>query len=973
MAEPRHVYALPPGVDFPRAFAEGLLARHGAGAPEALARVQVLLNSGRMRRAVQAALAGGPPRLLPRLGLVADLGASLPVPGLPPAVPRLRRLLELARLVQALLNRAPDLAPPAAVFDLAESLARLLDELQGEGIAPSALAGLDVGAHAEHWQRTQAFLAILAEYLDAAAGDAPDPEGRQARAVAWLEAAWQAQPPAHPVIVAGSTGSRGATARLMAAVARLPAGAVVLPGFDFDMPPEAWAALDDAATAEDHPQYRHLRLLRSLDMTPAEVRPWADAPAPNPARNRLISLALRPAPVTDVWRAEGPALADLAGATAGITLIEAPGPRAEALALALRLRAAVEDGVTAALITPDRMLTRQVTAALDRWGIRPDDSAGQPLALSPPGRFLRQVAALFGRPLTAEALLAILKHPLAHSGAGRGPHLRLTRDLELDLRRHGPAFPAGADLLAWAGRGEGRAAWAGWLADALAGVEQAAARPLAVAVARHLRLAEALAAGAVATGAGALWDEAAGAVARRAMAALAAEAEGGGEVTPAAYGALIETHFADHEVRDPVQGDPRVAIRGTIEARVQGAGLVLLAGLNEGSWPAAPAPDPWLSRPMRRAAGLLLPERQIGLAAHDFQQAAAAPEIVLSRALRDAEAETVPARWLNRLTTLLAGLEPEGRAALEAMRARGARWLALARAVETPEAALPRAPRPAPRPPGAARPRALWVTDIQRLIRDPFAVYARHILRLNPLDPLRPGPDAALRGEALHEVMAAFLREAPPGESPEAAAVRLMATAERVLAERVPWPAARRLWRAGLARIAPLLAAREAARPRIMSLTEVSGAARIAALDFTLKARADRIDELPDGRLHVLDYKSGKIPTGPEQDHFDKQLRLEAAIAEAGGFAAFGPREVARVTYVGLGRGAREVSADLAPGEVAEVWRGLAALIAVYDDPAQGYPARRAVEKTRWQGDYDHLSRFGEWGPTDPPEPEDVG
>jgi double-strand break repair protein AddB len=968
MAERPAVYALPPGADFPRAFAAGLVARHKGAAPEALARVQVYLNTGRMRRAVRAALAVTGPLLLPRLGVVADLGAA--VPGLAPPAPRLRRLLEVARLVQRLLDRMPGLAPPGATFALAESLASLADEMQGEGIAPAALAALDVGAHAEHWQRAQAFLAILADYLaDPGTGGAA---ARQAQAVTLLEAAWAAAPPAHPVIVAGSTGSRGATARLMAAVARLPGGAVVLPGFDFAMPGAAWAALEDAATAEDHPQYRHFRLLKTLGMTPDEVRPWVEAAAPGTQRNRLISLALRPAPVTDVWRVEGPGLGDLGAATAGITLIEAPSPRAEALALACRLRAAVEAGVTAALITPDRTLTRQVTAALDRWGLRPDDSAGQPLALSPPGRFLRQVAGLFGRPLTAEALIALLKHPLAHSGAGRGEHLLRLRDLELDLRRRGPAFPTGDDLIAWAGRGKGRGPWAEWLAAALAGIEDAAPAPLAEAVARHLRLSEALAGG-PAGGSGALWLEAPGAVARLAMTALAQEAAAGDPLDPAAFSALLETHFAAYEVRDPVQGDPRVTILGTIEARAQGADLVLLAGLNEGSWPAAPPPDPWLSRPMRMAAGLLLPERQIGLAAHDFQQAAAAPEIVLSRAVRDAEAETVPSRWLNRLTTLLAGLAPAGPEALRDMRARGADWLALARAVETPEAEVPRAARPAPRPPVAARPRELTVTEIQRLIRDPYAIYARRILGLRPLDPLRPGPDASLRGEALHEVMARFLREAPDAEGVEAGVARLLATADAVLAAEVPWPSARRLWRAGLARIAPVLVAREGGRPRIASLIEQDGQVTLPALNFTLKARADRIDELPDGRLHVIDYKSGRVPSQDAQKHFDKQLRLEAAMAEAGGFAAFGPRKVARVTYVGLGSGAPEITADLAPGEAAQVWAELAQLIAAYDRPSQGYASRRAVEKVRWPGDYDHLARFGEWDTTAPPEPEDVG
>ncbi|MBC7157559.1 MAG: double-strand break repair protein AddB, partial [Rhodobacteraceae bacterium] len=462
-------------------------------------------------------------------------------------------------------------------------------------------------------------------------------------------------------------------------------GAVILPGYDFDMPPEAWAALDEPLEAEDHPQARFRRLLRALDAGPEAVRPWHGTAAPVPARARLVSVALRPAPVTDRWMDEGPGLRDLGRATDAMALIEAPGPRAEALAVALRMRRAVDEGRTVALITPDRVLSRQVTAALDRWGILPDDSGGRPLALSAPGRFLRQVAALRHRAVTIEALLGLLKHPLCHSGAGRGPHLLHTRELELHLRRHGPAFPDAAALAAWAARHEaaGRADWAAWLAGVLADLP-APAEGAADHVAAIRALAERLAAGAGTAGAGALWDEAAGVAAAAAIEALQAEAPHAGPLDAADAAALLDSVLAAAPaVREAALPHPAVLIWGTLEARVQGAEVVILAGLNDGIWPPLPAPDPWLNRRMRAEAGLRLPERQVGLSAHDFQQAVNAPEVVLSRALRDAESETVPSRWLNRLVNLMGGLKPQGGPeALAAMRAAGRRWLELAAALE---------------------------------------------------------------------------------------------------------------------------------------------------------------------------------------------------------------------------------------------------------------------------------------------------
>ncbi|TCP40304.1 double-strand break repair protein AddB [Rhodovulum marinum] len=963
-----NLFGLPPGVDFPAAFLTGLETRLGPR-PEDWARTEIWVNTQRMRRRLQELLQAGPPRLWPRIRLVADLARHPILADLPPPVSALRRRLELARLVGRLLELEPDLAPRSSIYDLADSLALLMDEMQAEGVAPDAVQSLDVGDLSAHWARAQRFLGLVQTYLD------PDPaarggEGaRQRLAAKRLTARWAETPPDHPVIVAGSTGSRGATAVFMAGVAQLPKGAVVLPGFDMDMPAETWAALDDALAAEDHPQYRFRRLLDVLDAGPEAVRPWCpDAAPPSPARNRLVSLALRPAPVTDQWMDEGPALDDLAGATADLSLIEAPSPRAEALAIALCLREAVEAGRTAALITPDRTLTRQVAAALDRWAILPDDSAGQPLPLSPPGRFLRQVAALFGRRLTVADLLALLKHPLTASGVGvRARHLLWTRELELALRREGPAFPDAAALRAWATRrDDGRADWAEWLAGALGGLDRAGTVSLEAHVSRHLELAETLAAGPGATGSGALWLEAAGEVALVTCEALRTEAGAGGEMSPADYSALFDGVLQEREVRSPVEPHPGIMIWGTLEARVQGAERVILAGLNEGSWPETPAPDPWLNRQMRAAIGLLLPERRIGLAAHDFQQAIAAPEVVLSRAVRDAEAQTVPARWLNRLTNLLGGLGDQGGPrALDAMRARGDRWLEMANALERPRHMLPAAPRPSPCPPVEDRPAELSVTAVERLIRDPYSVYAERILGLRPLDPLIHTADAPLRGTVLHRVLERFLAQ-PLNPDPVAARDELLTLADTVLADEAPWPAARTLWRARLARVADSFVRSEATRQAEARCIarERRGAVALAS-GFILKAKADRIDARPDGSLVLYDYKTGTPPSVKSMELFDKQLLLEACIAARGGFEGIAAAPVHHVSYLGLGNPPKTVTHGLENGLVDATWAELGRLIAHYQDRAQGYTARSRLQKRTDRSDYDLLSRYGEWDETD--------
>jgi len=737
------IFALPPGVDFPRALLEGLETRLVTAPPEAWARLHLVVNTRRMTRRLRELFDSGPPRLLPHLSLLTDLGDSQDIANLPAPVPRLRRRLELVTLIGRLLDQQPDLAARASQYDLADSLAGLLEEMQGEGITPQAIRDLDVEDMSGHWARAQAFIAIADQFTGD--GKGLDAEARQRLVVENLIARWQDAPPGHPIILAGSTGSRGTTLMLMKAVACLPQGAVVLPGYDFDQPESVWQHLSSPAGSEDHPQFRFSNLMHELDLSPSDIKPWTNTPPPNLARNKLISLALRPAPVTDAWMKDGPNLENLAQATEAVTLVEASSPRSEALAIALRLRQAAEDGQTAALITPDRMLTRQVSAALDRWNILPDDSAGMPLHLSPPGRFLRHVAGLFVRRLSGEMLLTLLKHPLCHDGAGRGDHLLHTRDLELNIRRNGPPFPD-ADSLAKFGEDKGMPVdWIDWASAVFCDQHTVGVHNLSEWIIRLRHLAEQISNGSNTAEIGTLWDRNAGIMALSVIHSIKAEADHGGQMSARDFVDLLGALLAGEEVRDRDAPHSDIMIWGTLEARVQGADLLILGGLNEGSWPEAARPDPWLNRPMRKMAGLLLPERRIGLSAHDFQQAIAAPEVWLTRAKRSDDAETVASRWLNRLTGLLDGLPgPGGPQALADMRRRGAKWLTWAEDLDAAPETAP-APRPSPRPPMTARPRKLSVTEIKRLIRDPYAIYAKHVLRLRPLDPLVQEPDALLR------------------------------------------------------------------------------------------------------------------------------------------------------------------------------------------------------------------------------------
>lgn len=965
------VFGMEPGIDFAAALVDGILARNADKPPHAMARIEIYVNTSRMQRRIRQLFAEHGALLLPRVKLVTDLARD-PQFDIPAAIDGLGRRLELAQLVRALIDKEPDLAPKDSAFDLADSLATLLEEMQGEHVGIAQIDNLDVAEHSAHWARSQKFISLVHRYLDA--GAALDVEGRQRAVVEALAQLWKTTPPDHPIIVAGSTGSRGTTRAFMRAVAHLPQGALILPGFDHVMPAPIWPTLCDEDTeAEDHPQYRYYNLMQELDLSPTDIHAWGPhLPADQAHRNAMVSLALRPAPVTDAWLEEGPKLQRLAPATAALTLVEAPTPRIETLTIALRLRKAIADGTKAALITPDQTLARQVSAALEAWQVVPNDSAGSRLDLSPPGRLLRQTAQILGQPIAPDRLLALLKHPLI-CGADRRAHLRRTRQLEMDKLRGGPPALTRDHTQLWAenldAEDPGTLQWHDWLWSCLEQLSAQETASLQDLVTLHqdvtARLTQDPGAGETQ-----LWLRAAGEKAQELVQNLLSASDIAGDYRSAEYRDLLDAVLRREEVREPYFTHPDIMIWGTLEARVQGADLVILAGLNDGTWPAAPDPDAWLNRDMRRKAGLRLPEGRIGLSAHDFQQAIAAKEVMLTRSVRNAEAETVPSRWLNRIENLMTGLGGEGKAAFKAMQNRGREYIRQAQSYDTPRLGLAKAPRPAPQPPVAARPKELHVTGIETLIRDPYAIYAEHVLGLRPLKPLHAAADAALRGTVIHKVLQAYIGEHKT-RLPSNAEDALMRTATRVFEREVAWPATRAFWMAKLARAVSWFV--ETEKDRRLTATpdalEADGKRALTALNFTLKGRADRIDADDLGGLVIYDYKSGSLPTKDQQDHFNKQLPLLATLTYEG----FPYAPVRQVGYIGLGASPEQRTQRLDAVEIDEFWQNFEELITKYMDPDKGYTARRAVHENRWDQDYDTLARYGEWDFTDTPVKIRVG
>tara|TARA_R110000772_G_scaffold215694_2_gene326290 strand:+ start:133956 stop:136940 length:2985 start_codon:yes stop_codon:yes gene_type:complete len=974
------VFTIHPGRPFVDVLAESLLAETG-GDPERLADYQVLLPTRRAIRALTEAFlraAGGRTVLLPKLTPLGDVeideldGGESAESGdldLAPTLPGMRRQALLASLIRAVPGRAET---PDQALRLAQELARLMDQVATERLDFREIKNLIPPDHelAEHWQKTVSFLDIVAEawpaYLDEAG--CLDGAERRNRVLQHRAEAWRRQPPATPVIAAGSTGSIPATADLLAVIAGLPKGAVILPGLDRDMADDAWAALEP-----HHPQYGLKHLLARFGCDRAAVADWAPeiggtAPG-HKARSDLFSRALRPAAVTGAAGAPG-AVADAAAVVAGLARIDCATLAEEASVIALALREALQTpGKTAALVTPDRALARRVKAELARWGVALDDSAGTPLAETAAGAFLRLTAALAAEDFAPVPLLAALKHPKA-ALAGDPAHLRaLARRLETAkiVRGIRPApgiagLRAAVRLLKEPGPLPGlidrleRAAAP--FADLIKNRE-VAPQDLASA---HLAFAEALAASGEETGAERLWAGEDGEAAARFMNEVLDALPGLGPVRGRDYPALLDSLMAGHAVRPAWGAHPRLNIWGLLEARLQQADLMILGGLNEGSWPPEAKPSPWMSRPMLADFGLPLPERRIGQTAHDFVQAAMAPEVLLTRAERVEGAPSVPARWLLRLGNLVAGTTMA-----DALKARDhlKSWAA---ALDDPGGTVIPA-RPLPRPPVAMRPKGLSVTQVEKWVRDPYAVYARNILRLRPLDPIDADPGAGDRGEIIHRALELFIA-AHPRDLPADAETRLRAFGEEVFAQHADRPAVRAFWWPRFLRVARWFIEVErdrrtrGCRPLAW---EAEGALTLetGAGPFTLTCIADRIDRDPAEGFEIIDYKTGRTPTEKMvKTGFSPQLPLEAAVLRAGGFDKLATGEVAALAYWKMsgGREAGKITSLDGVGQLTEdAAQGLARRVVFFSDPATPYAPRVKPMFESDSGDYDHLARVRAW------------
>ena len=978
-----NVFTIPPHLSFVTALADGILERWGDD-PQSLAQVRVLLPTRRACRSLREAFlrrTDGQPMLLPQMTPLGDVDEDdMVLEGtgiedalnLPPTMNGTARVVQLAQLVMV---KDKDTTPEQAVR-LAGELAKLIDQVHTEGLDLSRLPDLVHRDLAEHWQQTLNFLEILGSAWPQVLADygLMDSAERRDKLIRTRAQVWANTPPSGPVIAAGSTGTIPASAELLKTVAHLPQGLLVLPGLDQGAVDEVWNVLDPT-----HPQYGMGQLLSKLGLSRQDVHLWGQD-KDTTSRTRLLSQALAPAEATHLWHGGMDIDPD---ALNGIERIDAPGPREEAGAIALIMRETLETPEkTCALITPDRSLARRVAVELGRWGIEVDDSAGTPLDQTPPGAFFNLVSEMAASRLQPVKVLACLKHPLAAAGM-KPSELRATvRALELALLRGprpAPGLKGLEDLLRvflhddQQGKRFKRHGLDQNLPRAAIQLLSDLTRPLVEALQSehinpgdllelHTQTAARLAEVTFETDERRLWAGEDG----EALATFIAEAHDAlstfGDIRADEYPALLQAMMLGRPVRPRYAMHPRLSIWGPLEARLQTADVVVLGGLNEGSWPPSTEASPWMSRPMMQDFGLPLPERRIGLSAHDFVQAIHANEVYLTRSTRSGGSPQVPSRWLVRLDTLLGD---------DRAMSSGDKWVQWAAQLTQPDGPPAPVKGPRPKPPVEARPDQISVTQVETWIRDPYAIYARKVLNLDVLDDIEADPGAADRGIVIHEVMDRFIR-AHMDELPEDPAATLIEMGEQVFDEMVASPSVRAFWWPRFKRIAHWFADFETKR-RLAGykpiLVEQRGELKLEELEreFTLIAKADRFDRDISGGLVVMDYKTGQPPTTKQVEAgLTPQLPLEAAMAICGGFKGLSEAgSISALTYVRLsgGRIAGEEKPIKVDGDAQahEAYENLITMMHKYMDDKTPFLSRpRPMFESRF-GDFDHLARVKEW------------
>ncbi|MBX2834445.1 MAG: double-strand break repair protein AddB [Micavibrio sp.] len=983
------LYSIAPGKPFLDVLAKSLL--DGAIVPlDQLAGVEIYLPTRRACRMLQTALleqAEDKALIMPRLSPLGDVeeeelsilsGMTDMEFSLAPEMSPLKRQLYLAKAIRA---KGDDLSYDQ-MLESAAALGRLMDHIYTQNLDIKDLATLVPDLYSEHWQVTLEFLKIISENWPTilqAEGRLDRADRRNILMLAQAEY-WRKNPPSDPVIIAGTTGSIPATAELMRSVVDLPQGYIILPGLDHLIDEESWISL-----GETHPQYGFSHLLNQLGQDRDSVCEWPqnmpDYEAyPHDKRLLLARELMRPEATSMNWASLGAqkeVVEKISSTLKGIHVQQCDTERDEAQQIALIMRRALEDETqTACLITPDRALAKRVKAACARWDIVIDDSAASHVLASDIGLYMREIIRCVNEGVAPSSLLSLVRHPLF--GRALDTHILSERLSALDIALRGSRPQSGFQGLRRHIRAHERLAQ-GHREKALHFLDEIEVRlknlcalssgkhSFHAFVNAHLLASENLL---LSESEGKehtriLWSGAAGQSASDLFSRLLENAAHADNLSLEEYGRVIEIFMKNAQVRISAGTHPRLQILGQLEARMLQTDIVIMGGLNEGIWPAEAEVDPWMSRPMRSQFGLPGVERSIGLAAHDFVQAFCAKKIYITRSLKNANAPSVPSRWLQRFEAVLLACDLGKLSDLE-----DTEISYLAKYMDHTKEYKP-VEQPKPAPPVHARPRRISVTEVETWLKDPYSIYAKKILGLKKLDDLEKDADAALRGKILHAVLERFVerhRTNLPYDSQDI----LMQITYEILEEEGEDISAWALHIPRLERIFSWFFEKEKSwRDDGYANNIREGAGQISLQtelgEFILHGRVDRIDKSAIGQAAIMDYKSsaGNLNKKKFKSGDLPQLPIEAWMLEEGGFTMPAvPTE--RLVYWAMSGGKDAgseitIEGDDVRGAIDIVRDGLLSLIRDFEREDMPYYSLPRADKVPRFNDYLHLSRHAEW------------
>ena len=992
---PNRVYTIASDAPFLDVLAKAVLSGFPCGDNSqekipSLAAWTILVPTRRAARELQEKLlmeSGKSALVLPRIRPIGDLDdevleAQQSFTGLPDAISDIGREFALLALIDKWVLENPQLrlaqelaGAPQQIQGLATSLAELIDVMETEEVSLARLPEaylIDLAIHREailslfDLVNKELPTLLMAENLMGA-------KERRNRLIRLEAKQLTEKNPSGPVIAAGSTGTIPATRELLKAISNLENGAVILPGLDQEMDAKSWDAV-----SPQHPQYAIKQLVEAIGIERHEVmRLGADSGN----RAWLAGELMRPSEVSDLWQQS---LAGQGGrigqALANVSLVEARDKNDEASIIALMMRQALEmpEG-DLALVTPDRDLARRVKSNLLRWNIGVDDSAGEPLSRFGAGSLLVLLMDAVAENFSASSLYALFTHHLSRFGFERMAFIASARNIETALFRSEPMIHGLEGLLpsfeqafkrsqseSHAHPIVARLSDSDWrdmkgclrqVTEILGPLSQRPANPFVEHLNSLVSVAEKIA------GDG-FWNGPEAEELESLIEMLQQESFRLPLCSFAHAAAIVRPHLQKIPVRESKNATTRLSIFGLLEARLIRPRIIILGGLNEGTWPRLPDPGPWLNRPMRDVFGMQQPERNIGQSAHDFVQAFGAEKVFLIWARRDGMDPAIPSRWILRLQTILkaAGHRLDG--------SQSDNWQLWAMGLDRPDRDQPTpVGKPQPRPPVIARPRRISVSRVETLIRDPYAIYADAVLQLKPLPNISADPDAALRGTLFHKAIGDFFT-LHPNALPSDAVNRLVAIGDEIFRPFRNDPEIMGFWWTRFQRLAKWIVENEwSLRSDVeQALAEVRGslALKVGSAEFTLSARADRIDIFTDGTARIVDFKTGAIPsTRKIEEGFSPQLTLEAAMLELGAFEQLGRHLTSDLAYIRITGGVPPgelKSIDISPMETAR--RHLARLIGLlekYQDADLAYLPRYAIENVEAVCDYDHLSRYREW------------